>query len=195
VSVPGRAVVGVGEHLPLTGRLLAIDLGEVRIGLALSDPGQVVASPAETLHVPRDADEPTLAALVDAAARHDAVGVVVGYPRRLDGREGSAAARARLLADALCERTGLPGVLVDERFTTTEAERVMLAQDASRDERRRSIDRVAASVLLQTVLAAQRARREAARIVAGDTGTAPDPANAGTTADAGTPPEEDVEWR
>jgi len=183
-------VVGLGEGLPMTGRLLAIDLGEVRIGLALSDPGQVVASPAETLHVPRGAEEPTLTALIDAITRHEAVGIVVGYPRSLDGREGSAATRARHVADALCERTGLPGVLVDERFTTTEAERVMLAQDASRAERRRSIDRVAASVLLQTVLATQRSRRQAAR-AEGD-GAPPDTAGAAAPS---APPEEDVEWR
>jgi putative holliday junction resolvase len=145
--------------LPDTGRLLAIDLGEVRIGLALSDPGQVVASPAETLQVPRDQDGPALTALINAAARHEAVGLVVGYPKRLDGREGAAAGRARWFAEQLHERTGLPVLLWDERFTTTEAERVMLGQDASRAERRESIDRVAAAVLLQGVLESRRTSR------------------------------------
>ncbi|MFP4235260.1 MAG: RuvX/YqgF family protein, partial [Nitriliruptoraceae bacterium] len=90
-TVPGA----YGDPLPRSGRLVAVDLGEVRIGLAVSDPGQVVASPAETLHVPRGAQEPMLAALVDALARHEAAGVVVGYPRTLAGREGRAAGRAR----------------------------------------------------------------------------------------------------
>jgi len=148
-----------GDALPDTGRLLAIDLGEVRIGLALSDPGQVVASPAETVHVPRDADGPTLTALVDAALRHEAVGIVVGYPRTLEGREGRAAARARSMADRLRERTGLPVALWDERFTTVEAERVLLDADLSRRDRKDTVDRVAASVLLQTVLEAQRRAR------------------------------------
>jgi putative holliday junction resolvase len=142
--------------LPTAGRLLAIDLGEVRIGLALSDPGQVVASPAETLQVPRDQDPPALDALVNAAARHEAAGLVIGYPKRLDGREGAAARRARWFAEQLEERTGLPVVLWDERFSTTEAERVMLGQDASRAERKESIDRVAAAVLLQGVLESRR---------------------------------------
>lgn len=146
--------------LPAAGRLLAIDLGEVRIGLALSDPAQVMASPAETLQVPRDQDKPALDALVNASGRHEAAGLVVGYPRRLDGREGAAAQRARWFAEQLGERTGLPVLLWDERFSTTEAERVMLDQDASRDERKQNVDQVAAAVLLQGVLEARRARRE-----------------------------------
>jgi putative holliday junction resolvase len=150
-----------GDELPLSGRLVSIDLGEVRIGIALSDPTQVVASPAETLHVPRDQEGPTLDALVNATARHDAVGIVVGYPRRLDGREGAAATRARRIADALRERTGCPVLLWDERFTTVEAERVLLEGDVSRRDRKDTIDRVAASVLLQGVLEMQRRRRQA----------------------------------
>lgn len=150
---------GVEDELPTTGRLVSIDLGEVRVGIATSDPGQMVASPAETLHVPRAKDEATLDALVDAVARHEAAGVVVGYPKRLDGREGAAAARARMFADWLRERTGLPVVLWDERFTTVEAERVLLDGDVSRAGRKDVVDRVAASVLLQTVLESQRRRR------------------------------------
>jgi putative holliday junction resolvase len=146
------------SRLPSAGRLLAIDLGEVRIGLALSDPGQVLASPAETLQVPRDQDGPALDALVNAASRHEAAGLVIGYPKRLDGREGASARRARWFAEQLEERTGLPAVLWDERFSTTEAERVMLGQDASRADRRQNIDRVAAAVLLQGVLESRRSR-------------------------------------
>ncbi len=153
---PTDHAAGHGDALPRTGRLLGIDLGEVRIGLALSDPGQVVASPAETLHVPRDAEDPAIDALADAARRHDAAGLVVGYPRTLDGREGRAAGRARRFADELRRRTGLPVLLWDERFTTVEAERVLLDADLSRADRKDTIDRVAASVLLQAVLEAQR---------------------------------------
>lgn len=143
-----------GDALPERGRLLAVDLGDVRVGLAVSDPAQVVASPAETL--PAEDGDAMVGALADAATRHEAAGVVVGYPRTLSGREGRAARRAREVADGLRGRTGLPVALWDERFTTTEAERVMLAQDASRRERRGAIDRVAASLILQTVLEARR---------------------------------------
>lgn len=146
--------------MPDRGRILAVDLGDVRIGLALSDPDQIVASPLDTLAVehPDDLDA-IVTDLAAAADEHGAAGLVVGYPRRLSGREGAAARRARLVADRLRTATRLPVRLWDERFSTTEAERVMLEQDASRRERRRSIDRVAASIILQGVLEAQRLRR------------------------------------
>jgi putative holliday junction resolvase len=154
---------GATDALPLQGRLLAIDLGEVRIGLALSDPTQTIASPAETLHVPRGQDGPILDALVDAVARHGAAGVVIGEPRRLDGRQGAGAARAQRFAKELAARTELPAVLWDERFTTTEAERVLLDGDVSRRGRKGVIDQLAASLLLQAVLTVQTRRRDAAR--------------------------------
>jgi putative holliday junction resolvase len=175
---------GLGDPLPLTGRLLAIDLGEVRVGLALSDPGQVVASPAETLQVPRDADGPAVDALVNAAARHDAAALVVGLPRRLDGGEDDPARRARWFADRLRARTGLPVALRDERFTTVEAERVLLEADVSRAGRKSSIDQVAASVLLQGVLEAQRLARRAAS--SDDASPGPDPRAGPMTGEAGT---------
>jgi putative holliday junction resolvase len=145
-------------ELPLRGRILAVDLGTVRTGLACSDPDQIVASPIETLATPPD-DDDLITAIAAVVAEREAAGVVVGYPRTLAGREGSAARRAREVAEALRSRIAGPVVLWDERFTTTEAERVMLAQDASRRERRQAVDRVAASILLQTVLEAQRMRR------------------------------------
>lgn len=139
--------------LPAEGRLLAVDLGEVRIGLALSDAGQVVANPAETLQV---TSGDVHAQLADAVTRLGAVGVVVGYPRTMRGREGQAARRARLTAERLHDLADVPVVLWDERLTTVEAERTMLAQDTSRRGRRQAIDRVAATLLLQSVLDARR---------------------------------------
>ena len=157
-----------GDELPLSGRLVAFDLGRVRVGVAVSDPDQVVAAPAETIDVADldlgDAmDVPALAArLADAAAAAGAVGVVVGAPLALDGGEGEAAQEARAVADAIRTRTGLPVRLVDERFTTTEAERVLIEADVSRADRRRVVDRVAAGVLLEGVLATHVHRRAGA---------------------------------
>lgn len=154
-----------GDDLPTAGRLVALDLGRVRVGVAMSDAAQVVASPADTVDVADldvgDAmDVPRLAArLAEVVVDLGAVGVVVGAPLELDGREGEAAREARAVADALRERTALPVRLVDERFTTTQAERVLLEADVSRAGRRKVVDRVAASVLLQGVLAAQDVRR------------------------------------
>lgn len=154
-----------GDDLPTSGRLVAFDLGRVRVGVALSDPAQVVASPSDTLDV-ADLDrgdamdvEGLASRLAAVTTDVAAVGVVVGAPLTLDGREGEAAREARAVADALRAITALPVRLVDERFTTTAAERALLEADLSRAGRRRVVDRVAAGVLLQGVLAAQDVRR------------------------------------
>jgi putative holliday junction resolvase len=157
-----------GDVLPLVGRLLAIDLGRVRVGLALSDAAQIVAAPLDTLDV-RDLDrgdamdvEALARRLADVLAVHEVAGVVVGAPLDLDGAEGEAARESRAVADALRERVGLPVRLVDERFTSTAAERALIEGDVSRAGRRAVVDRVAASVLLQGVLETHaRSRREA----------------------------------
>jgi putative holliday junction resolvase len=149
-----------GDDLPTSGRLVALDLGRVRVGVAVSDPLQVIASPADTVEV-SDLDTGDVMDVDALAARlsgivtaHDAVGVVVGAPLALDGQEGEAVREARAVADRLRERTGLPVRLVDERFTSTTAERSLIEADVSRADRRRVVDQVAASVLLQGVLAA-----------------------------------------
>lgn len=130
-----------------------MDLGDVRIGLALSDPDGRVATPLETLAV-RDADdlEGIAASLVAAARRHGAQVVVVGLPRSLAGDEREPAQRARQIAGLVAQGGGLEVHLWDERLTTVEAERTMLAQGAKRRERRAALDRVAATLLLQTFL-------------------------------------------
>ena len=155
-----------GDELPTFGRLVAFDLGRVRVGVAVSDAAQVVASPADTLEV-EDLDlgdrmdvDALAGRLAGVAMAHEAAGVVVGTPLDLDGSEGEAAREARAVADALRTASGLPVRLVDERFTTAEAERTLLEADVSRAGRRRVVDRVAAGVLLQGVLMTQLQRRE-----------------------------------
>jgi len=156
-----------GDVLPTVGRLIAFDLGRVRVGVATSDPTQVVASPSTTLDV-GDLDLGDVMDVAALAARlsevvraSEAVGIVVGAPLALDGHEGEAVREARGVADELRTLTGLPVRLVDERFTSTEAERALLEADVSRAGRRKVVDRVAAGVLLQGVLAAQDVRRRA----------------------------------
>lgn len=147
------------DALPLDGRLLGVDLGEVRIGLAVSDPAQVIATTLETLHVPRNDLAAMLTAVVAVVAANQPAGIVIGLPRQLDGRDGPKGAAARRFAAALQEHTGLPVALVDERFSTVEAERVLIDADVSRAKRRTVIDGVAASVVLQHALERQRSRR------------------------------------
>ncbi|MFN2556010.1 MAG: Holliday junction resolvase RuvX [Nitriliruptorales bacterium] len=134
-------------------RTLGVDLGDVRIGLSLSDPEGRVATPLVTLAVSDPDDvEGTVTALVDAARQHGAGAVVVGLPRSLSGEEREPAQRARLIAERVEQGSGLAVHLWDERLTTVEAERTMLAQGAKRRERRAAADRVAATLLLQTFL-------------------------------------------
>lgn len=150
----GRGHRGLAR-LPRQGRLLAVDPGRVRVGLARTDDAQRVASALPTLAAGRDHDDTAaaIAALPDVA---DVVGVVVGWPRALDGSDGEAGRDAAALAWAIHEATGRPTTLWDERFTTVEAERVMIAADTSRARRKQQIDGVAATLILQIVLDARR---------------------------------------
>lgn len=154
---------------PPAGRVLGVDLGDVRIGLAISDPARMVATPLETRPVPgaeagpdrgarteRQSDPALIAEdLAQVAREHDAATVVVGLPRTLGGREGRPAQHARAVAAHLAEH-GLEVALWDERFSTVEAERLMLDQGARRRERRAAVDRVAATLVLQTYLDSRR---------------------------------------
>lgn len=125
------------------------------MGLALSDPTATIAQALTTV-----AAEPadTLATrLVQIARTSEASRIVVGLPRRLDGSHGPAAKAAQALADAIRKESGLPVELVDERLTTVAAERSLIAGGVRRDKRRLSVDRVAATLLLQTHLDRRRA--------------------------------------
>lgn len=144
-------------HLP-AGRLLGVDLGEVRLGFAITDPGQTIATPAGTVLVPAGASAADVAVLITReVADRAASGAVVGNPRRLDGREGRASARARAVAEVLA-RDGLSVALVDERLTTVEAARVMRDQNIDARRGREDVDQVAAAVILQRALDERRPR-------------------------------------
>lgn len=151
---------GPADDLPLHGRLVAVDPGDVRVGLASSDPDQVLAQPGEVLAVDDSRDLDGIAAdVAEAIEGRDVVGIVVGWPRDMNGRETAPATRARRLADAIREATGLPVALWDERLSTVEAERMMIEGDESRARRKQRIDTVAASIILRGVLDAHRVRR------------------------------------
>lgn len=131
-------------------RILAVDPGSKRVGLALSDPTATIAQALTTL-----AAEPagTLAArIVDIAKINEAARIVVGLPKRLDGSRGPEAKAAQALADAIRKESGLPVEMVDERLTTVAAERSLIAGGMRRDKRRLSVDRVAATLMLQAHL-------------------------------------------
>lgn len=132
-------------------RWLAIDLGDRRIGLAVSDPTGMIASPAG--HLERRAGKrPPLTALLARAAALEAEGFVVGLPLDQMGEDTPRAVEARRLALELSTRSGLPAELVDERFTTSAALRAVQAMEGSTRDRKGDVDALAATVLLQHAL-------------------------------------------
>lgn len=135
---------------PRPGRVLAIDPGRVRIGLALSDPLGIVAQGLPTLRsAGRAKDMGTLANLV---FEKEVAEIVVGCPMNLDRTESAMSVFAKRLAAGLAERTGLVVRLWDEAFTSAEAERVMLEGGARRETRKARRDQLAAILILQAYL-------------------------------------------
>ncbi len=132
-------------------RWLAIDLGDRRIGLALSDAMGMIASPAGHL-LRRPGKRPPLTALLAKAEELGAKGFVVGLALDGQGDETPRAAEARRLAEELASRTGHPAELVDERFTTSAALRAVKTMEGSTRDRKGDVDALAATVLLQHAL-------------------------------------------
>jgi putative Holliday junction resolvase len=143
--------------LPRAGRLLALDWGEIRIGLAASDETQLLASPLETV-TRRAGKRYPMPALLDLLARHAIVGLVVGLPLTPEGEEADAAREARTLGELVAGRSGLPVDYWDERMSTARALRSIQEQGGSTRGRKGDVDALAAAVLLQGYLDARRAR-------------------------------------
>jgi putative Holliday junction resolvase len=137
-----------GDRLSLIG----IDVGERRVGLAASDPTGTIASPFRTVERgPRFWRDLALA----VSERQPRL-AVIGLPRRLDGTEGPAAMETRRFATELARRLHVEVEFWDERLTTKEAERSLITQGVRRAGRRRQVDAVAASLMLQAYLDAHR---------------------------------------
>ena len=132
------------------GRLLGIDYGRVRVGLAVSDPDRRLASPLAT-YERRDKTQDARY-FKELMAEHEIAALVVGLPVHLDGNEGSSAAEARSYGKWLAELTGLPCKFWDERFTTVEAESALWSAGLTHKQRKARRDRVAAQMLLQAYL-------------------------------------------
>ena len=141
--------------------MLAVDWGTVRLGVALSDPTRLIAQPLATLKR-RAGHRIPIADILDLIARHEVTLLVVGLPLAPDGGEGSAAAEARALGEALARRSGLLVEYWDERLSTAAALRsARTAGVRDRDSRER-IDQMAAVAILQHFLDARRAAGTAA---------------------------------
>lgn len=135
------------------GRVLGVDVGERRIGLAVSDPSGTTAHPHAVLE--RTTEERDVEAILAVAREQEVAEVVVGLPLRLNGSRGPAAEAAERFG-ALLERAGLTVRFWDERLTTVEAERSLAAGGVRGRARRRVVDKVAAALILQNYLDSRR---------------------------------------
>jgi len=131
-------------------RVLGVDPGSKRVGLAISDPSATIAQALQT--IPSEPAATLAERIVEIARENEAARIVVGLPRRLDGTHGPEAKAAAGVAHEIRALSKLPVEMVDERLTTAAAEKAMIAGGARRRERRQDIDRVAATMLLQSYL-------------------------------------------
>lgn len=134
-------------------RTLGLDIGEKRIGVAVSDPSGRVATPVTVLDAKRLASD--LAPLQRLVDDYEAQRIVVGLPLTMSGDEGPQAAEVRRYAEALSERLGIPVAYHDERLSSSAAERSMREAGTRSRERRGSVDMVAAALVLQGYLDAR----------------------------------------
>lgn len=149
--------IGAGSG---AGRILAIDYGQKRLGLALSDPLRVTAQPFATWR--RSNRRRDLARLRDLCREQEVALILVGLPVHLEGADSAMAAEASRFADLVRAEVGKPVELVDERLSSWEAEQALgesgLPRSASRERRRHKLDEVAAAVILRDYLQTGRTR-------------------------------------
>jgi putative Holliday junction resolvase len=140
------------------GRRLGVDVGDVRVGVATCDPHGLIATPVETV----PAGPTCIPRLVELAREHDVIELVVGLPLSLSGREGPAATKIRAFASELAAAASPVSVrLVDERMSTIAADVQLRDSSRTGKSKRAVIDQVAATVILQSALDAERTRGEA----------------------------------
>jgi putative Holliday junction resolvase len=138
----------------MAGRILAIDLGSKRIGLALSDPTGTIASPIGKIEF--QGEENLLVEIEKLIQEKEVAEIVVGFPIRTSGQKGEQALMAERFAEKLRARLSLPVHLLDERMSTQAAEKALLESDMSRQKRKNVRDQVAASLILQSFLELRR---------------------------------------
>lgn len=145
------------DALPRSGRLAGIDYGTVRIGVAITDPDQKLASPLENYTRRGAADAAWFKQL---AASERIVGFVVGLPVFGSGEESPKSREARQFGRWLGELTGLPVRYFDERYTSAHAEALLIDADFSRKQRKQRLDKLAAQILLAAYLESSRSNQE-----------------------------------
>ena len=132
------------------GKLLGVDFGDTRTGLAICDPSRLIASGIG--YISPGGIEKCADAVADAAREQGVVAIVVGLPVNMDGSEGSRAARCRKFARLLEERSSLPVAMFDERMTTMTASRYLNETNTRGKKRKTVIDTLSAQIILQNCL-------------------------------------------
>lgn len=127
-------------------RVLGLDIGDVRIGTAVSDPGRTIATPAEVIR--RIGWGPDVRKIAELCSRFDTREIVSGLPLNMDGSEGFQAGKVRAFCAQL-EKAGFRVSYQDERLSTVAAEEALLEDNRSREERKQMVDKVAAALILQ----------------------------------------------
>jgi len=140
----------VEEAVNIMGRILGLDFGLRRVGGAISDPGRAIASPLEVYE--RKNDDLDARHYRELAREHEVERIVVGLPVHTSGREGQLAGLARRWGSWLASATGLPVAYADERYTSVEAENLMIRSGLKRQKRKELRDKLAAQILLQGYL-------------------------------------------
>jgi len=133
-----------------TGKLLGVDFGDVRTGLAVSDPSRLIASGIGYIS-PGGIDK-TVEAVAEAAEQNKVSAVIVGLPVNMDGSQGSRAQRCEKFARMLKERLGIPVAVFDERMTTMTASRYLNETNTRGKKRKQVIDTLSAQIILQNCL-------------------------------------------
>lgn len=142
----------------MAGRVIALDVGDVRIGVAISDPTGTIAQPLEVYRrVGYGPDSKYVKALCD---RYETDQVLLGLPLNMDGSLGPQAQKAQDFGRVLEERMGLNVFYQDERMTTVTAEQVLIGGNVRREDRRLYVDKLAAAVILEQWLASQSRQKE-----------------------------------
>jgi putative Holliday junction resolvase len=164
--VPVVSLAELSTLVPTGGRLLGLDIGSKRVGLAFSDETRTLATADRVLERARYADD--LARLAALCRERHVGGIVVGLPVSMDGREGPQCQRVRQFARDLLLRIDVPLAFWDERLSTAAVDRMLIREvDMSRKRRRGVVDQVAAAYILQGALDAMHVQRHSLR-TAGD---------------------------
>jgi len=140
-------------------RILGLDVGDRKIGVAVSDSSRTIARGIDQVRWDESQKDKGLAKIKELISRYEVGKVVVGLPKNMKGEEGFQAKKVRSFLDFLSSKIKIPAVLFDERFSTVMAEKILRQEGASLSERKKAKDKIAAAIILQSYLDSQRIRK------------------------------------